>query len=128
MLLRKVSEADFDGKITPIVSMTFWDKPKLPKTVAEFKEMPILRVERGRQFTSLELHEYRTEILFSSKRQVEQLQLQYIGNFANVDMPKDEVVFTKPGEIHMALPKDFDYECCLIYRKDRFYRTGEWLE
>ena len=129
MLLRKVSEVEvYNGQVHPIVSMTLWDKPTLPKTATEFQNSPFLRLSSGKQFTSLDQFEYRTEILFATKRQVEQLELQFVGNFGDIEMPKDEIVFTMPGVIHKTLPKNFDDECCLAYRTNRFYRTGEWLE
>lgn len=129
MLLRKVSEVEiYNGQIHPIVSFTLWDNQDLPRTSEDFEKVPFLRLDHGRMNCGSDQYEYRIELLFTTKRQVERLELQFIGNFTGVKMPENEYLLTRPGEILMALPKEFDHECCLAYKKDHFYRTGEWKE
>ena len=116
VLFRKVSENDFDGKIVPIVTLTLWNREPFPPSAEDFSSAPLLKLERGGRMFSREDHfEYRTELLFKNKRQLN--SLVFVGNFTNVPMPDDEIIFTRAGVILLTLPENIEKECCRYWRK-----------
>ena len=121
MLLRKVSEIDFCGRIIPIVTVTLWNQTPFPNDDDAFAEMPMLKVNAGgRCFSPEDRYEYRTEIIIMHKKQLEKLGLLYIGNFKNIPMPVDEIVFEKAGYLSMTLPEKFEKDMC-IHWKNHLY-------
>jgi len=116
MLLRKVDTADWSrGETHPVVTFTYWDRPELPKTAEEFQTVMPLRVACGRHGYPINLYEYRIDILFKRSKQLDDLELCYLGNFPDVPAPADEVIVKQSGSILMANPVDFDNECSLYY-------------
>lgn len=121
-LIRKVDESKFgDGRILPVVTVSIWDSVPFPKDSHEFQLVPFLRMESGRLGAPEGKYEYRAELLIKNEQQLSDMQLQYIGNFLDVPMPEDEVIFTLPGEIMMMLPDMLDDDCCLFWKMDRYY-------
>lgn len=115
ILLRKVDELESNGCLTPVVTMTKWGNLPLPSNSTEFRKMPMLRINYKQSVNSLPIFEYRVEIAFTQKKQLEMLHLQYIGNFTDVPMPEHEHYDKRPGHVPMILPKDFprdvQYHC-----------------
>ncbi len=121
-LIRKVDEVRFgDGRILPVVTMSMWNSMPFPKDSQEFQHSPFLRMESGRLGAPEGKYEYRAELLIKNEEQLSDMQLQFIGNYPDVPMPDDEVVFTRPGEIMMMLPDMLDDDCCLFWKMDRCY-------
>ena len=111
VVLRKVDELEQgDGRLWPVVTVTHWPDANLPLTEADFQKVPLLKLSSGRMFSAKGTYEYRLEIMFTNRKQLEQLDMQYLGNFKNVPMPEDEFYPRVPGEVLMILPKSFDLE------------------
>ena len=127
ILLHKVDDCEFCGKKHPIVTLRFWDQPDFPKNAEEFYSVTPLKLISGRQFTPEYLFEYRAQILFSNKKQVEDLNLQYLGNYSNTELLENEIL-APVSVYYMLLPKEFSKECCVAYRNDWMYSTGELLD
>lgn len=117
IILRKVGALEWgDGTLTPIVTLSLWDALPLPQSNEAFSRTSPLRMSYGRMGTPENMYEYRTEILFSNKRQIDELKLEFLGNFPDFVMPKDETVFHRPGEVMMLSPKRFDADCCNFWK------------
>lgn len=117
VLLRKVDELEFgDGRLLPVVTFTIWEEPILPTTADEFVRQPILRLVSGRLGLPKNLHEYRGEMLVTSKKKLNSLSLIYLGNFVDVPMPVDEVIIRDPGRIMLVSPEQLDADCCMFWR------------
>lgn len=116
-LLRKVDELEEDGRLWPVVTVTHWPDANLPSTEVDFQRVPLLKLSSGRMFSAKGTYEYRLEILFSNRKQVELLDMQYLGNFKNVPLPKDEFYCRVPGKVLMVFPQKIDdklsYFCSL---------------
>ena len=110
ILLRKVDELESNGRITPVVTLTHWKNTPLPSNEAEFQRMPLLRINHGRMGSPQSMYEYRLEIVITQKKQIDNLHLQYLGNFSNVPAPKNEYYFGVPGYVTKMLPKDIDQD------------------
>lgn len=125
ILLRKVDVVtESSGEVHPVVTLSIWDRVTLPETAEEFQIVPLLKLDNGRLGSSKDQYEYRIELLFSNNRQVDNLQLEFLGNFPSIEMPGDEVIFREPGKTLMVSVPNFDTMFCVFFRKDRFYRTG----
>lgn len=110
VLLRKVRESEAEGKIFPLVTLTHWKKAQLPSNDVEFQSVPILRLSNGRLDSPKSTYEYRIQIRFTSQKQVNELKLQYLGNFSNVPMPENEFFDPRPGCALMLQPRSMDEE------------------
>lgn len=121
-LIRKVDDFRFgDGRILPVVTVSIWDGIPFPKDSQEFQRSPFLRMESGRLGAPEGKYEYRAELLIKNEEQLSAMQLQYVGNFPDVPMPDDEVIFTFPGEKMIMLPDMLNDDCCLFWKMDRYY-------
>lgn len=117
VLLRKVDELEFgDGRLLPVVTFTIWDDKSLPASSAEFQRLPFLRLVSGRLGFPKTLHEYRAEILITSRKKLDALSLIYLGNFADIPMPKDEIIIRDAGRVMMVSPEQLDWECCNFWK------------
>ena len=123
-LIRKVSELEsYDGKILPVVSVTFWDESPLPTTAQGFMRVQPQRLAGGRLNTPKGKYEYRTEIIIKNQKELDCTPLLYLGNFQEIAMPNDEHIITEKGCLTMTLLDRLDDELC-IYWKQRSY----WYE
>ena len=113
ILLRVVDMVEFDGGLTPIVTLCHWKKMELPTTANEYQQAPLLKLSSGRLGSPKHTYEYRIRILFTSQQQIQRLNLQYLGNFIDVPMPTNEFFDSRPGCALMLLPRSFNEE--LIY-------------
>lgn len=121
MLLRKVSEIDHCGHIIPIVTLTLWDKKPFPCNEEEFMQKPVLKIRSGgRNFSPRDKYEYRTEIIFTNKRQLMSIPLTYVGKFIKVPMPDDEILFTNSGDVCITLPEMLEESCCVGWKVHLF--------
>ena len=112
-LLRKVDEKywDEEGPVTPVITITLWDDGKLPENTQEFQRLPLMRLENGR-LGSPETHfEYRAVLTAFSARAINKLNLLYLGNFADVPLPRNEVIFDYVGYMLMVSPTSLE-SCC----------------
>ena len=117
ILLRKVDALEFgDGRLLPVVTLSLWGDNQLPYTAQDFRKAPFLRVQSRLfgQCTS-KMYEYRVEIIIQSKRQLDALGLKYLGNFQDIQMPENEIIYRDPGYVMMLLPKQMDRDCCTFW-------------
>ena len=122
VLFRKVSEAEESGGVvTPVVTVSMWDDGPLPRTSEEFMRLPILKLDNGRAHTPKNQFIYRTEMLIDNIRILKQLNLQYLGNFSDVGMPKDEAVIEYVGYMKKLAPNRIDISCCYYWRNHQIY-------
>lgn len=96
--------------LTRVVTLTHWKKTALPLDAAEFQSAPILRLCNGRLSSPRSTYEYRIEILFTSQKQIKELDLQYIGNFPNIIIPENEFYDPTPGCVLMMSPQKINEE------------------
>lgn len=126
ILLRKVSEIEFgDGRLLPVVTLSFWENDPLPSNSDEFQQAQILKLDRKKCEMPLNTYEYRAEILFKNRKQLSGIPLEYIGCFQDIPMPEDEYIFTHPGKISMILPENFDQRCCGFWRRHMIWSNSQ---
>lgn len=123
-LFRKVDETEFEnGQIIPIATVSLWDKQPFPSTTEEFQSVPFLKVcNGGRCGSSKSDFEYRVAIIIKTTKQLDSMQLQHVGNFPNVTLPEDEIIFTNAWENTLMLPHMIEMECCQFW-KSHLYCT-----
>lgn len=129
VLLRKVDELEsYDGRLLPVVTLTMWTDGSLPTTSEEFQNKPMLILSKGRLSSPPDKSEYRTELLISSRKKLEQLSLVYLGNFLEVTMPSDEFIIRQPGCIMMTPLNRFAWECCTYLDLNNYYMQHSIIE
>ncbi len=118
VLFRKVSEAEgWDGRVFPVVTVTLWDREPFPRDVEEFSKRPLMILQKGGRNLSPKDHfEYRAAILIDSIKQYRAWPVQYLGNFSDVPLPENEIVFEDLGDMTMVLLEKLDYHLCLRYK------------
>ena len=120
-LIRKISELEsYDGKILPVVSVTFWDESPLPTTSQEFMRVPPSKLAWGRLNTPIGKYEYRTEMLIKNQKQVDSISFLYLGSFQEVIMPQDEHIIPEEGYMLMMGLDRFDEELCMYWKRLSF--------
>lgn len=96
-LIRKLSEIElWDDRVIPIVSISIWDKPDLPQNASEFLESTLIILDARNWPMPPGTYVYRAELEIKTKKQLENLSLQWVGNF-DVPMPKNEYVYPPNG-------------------------------
>ena len=126
VLFRKVSEAEeANGAVKPVVTVSMWDDAPLPSTAAEFQRLPILKLDNGRANTRKDQFIYRTEMLIENEKMLQDLNLQYLGNFYDVVMPKDEAVIEYVGYMKKLAINRIIINCCHYWRNHHIYETME---
>lgn len=122
VLLRKVDEDDFgDGRLLPIVTVSLWDGIPLPHTAEEFQQVPMLKICNGGRCDSPKWkNEYRAEMVIKNDKQLASMQLQFLGNFQNIPMPDDEIIFTKPGYIMFLSIEFFERDICIFWKMHQY--------
>lgn len=121
MLFRKVDEAKvWDGRVLPIVTLSLLETELLPSSSADFLQTPLLKLASKRFGTTADLFEYRAQIMFTQKKQLE--AFVYVGNFTEVPTPCDEIVIQTSGHILMIHPKRLDSSCCAYWKRHLFYQ------
>ena len=123
MLLRKVSELECgDGSSSPIVTISLWSKDTLPRNAEEFMSVPLLKLcNGGRNFSPKYNYEYRTEIVIKSRKQLMSIPLLFVGNFPNIPMPADEIIFTTPGEVLLLILDMIEKELCDYWKMHNIF-------
>ena len=48
--------------------------------------------------------------------------LEYVGNFADANMPEDEVIIEDPGMLYMVPIQCMDMDACIFWRKQPMFR------
>lgn len=124
-LLRVVGFGEDAHRCYPIVTVTFWESEPLPQNEQEFQAGTLLKVNAGgRGGSSEDLFEYRTMILAKSFQQVKNFPLQYLGNFQDVCLPEDEIIFSNPWFCTLSNLSEFDRSCGLIWRMNKYCTQG----
>lgn len=119
MLLRKVAELECAGGMYPVVTVSFHVGEHLPSNSEEFLSIPLLKLqEGGRCFSPRDKFEYRTVIFIKSLRQLHSLSLQYCGNFTDVPLPADEIVFNRFGETMISLADALEEDLCMYWERN----------
>ena len=122
ILMRKVSDVEFgDGRLLPVVTLSLWAEKPFPQNTAEFCSVPLLKLSRGRFGLPDSLHEYRTQIIIRSQKQLRSIPLIYVGNFSDVPAPEDEVIVNYAGSMLMEHPELFDRDFNIRIRLSRQY-------
>lgn len=122
VLFRKVSEVKSgNGCIVPIVTVSMWDDMPLPTSSDEFVRVPFLKLNHWRAHSPAGLFIYRTEMLIDNKRSLDKLNLQFLGNFSDVTMPKDEFVIDYVGYMDKLALNRINISCCYYWRNHQIY-------
>lgn len=116
ILLRKVDESEYKGEVQPVVTLTYWGDKPLPSSQEEFLSVPPLKLSAGRMNSPVGSYEYRCQILFTSKKAVTDLNLQYIGNFPDIKMLADEFIPDEVWTYLLAAPQRLALRCCIALR------------
>lgn len=118
VLFRKVDEIEWeDGHLYAVVTSTLWDHQPLPTNAEEFRRLAILKVVCGRGMMPKNLYEYRHQMVFTSKRDMESLGLIYLGNFQDIPMPDDEVIVRHPAITMMYVTKTLPTYICKYWKR-----------
>ena len=121
LLLRKVDEMEFhDGRIYPVVMLSVCPSNRLPVNTEEYNQYPLLMLENRRSMEP-RYFEFRAELLVGSTRTLNQYDLKYVGNFADGQMPEDEVVMQAWGMTYMLPIQCLDMYACIFWRKQPMF-------
>ena len=124
MLFRKVHELVWsDGKVRPVVTMTLWDRDVLPKSQEEFASVPMLKVRGDITQKCKSGYEFRTQLLFSRKKQT--AVFQFIGNFQDIPMPENEIIIHDSAFTPMVDITMLDKACCVYWSRHQQYMELE---
>lgn len=116
-LIHKVADVElWDGRMVPVVTLSIWPSRPFPQTVQEFEIVPILKLNVGKKGMQPGQVEYRTAMTIKSKKQLDALSLEYVGNF-DVQLPKNEMVYTNVAYMSMTLPEYFSRDICSAWIK-----------
>ncbi len=125
IIIRTVGQQQFTShQVFPIVTLSIWKSHQKPTNEINPSQLPLLRLASGRMFAPANTYEYRALLLLKSQKQVDNLNLHYLGNWGHIVMPNDEVVFSKSGETYMILSETLDSDLCICYRNDMYYTQG----
>lgn len=120
MLLRKVAESECSGGMYPVVTVSFWEGENPPKDRETFLAIPPLKLQiGGRCFSPKDKFEYRTVIFIKNLKQLNSMALQYCGNFADVPMPSDEIIFHLFGETMITLADTLEEDLILYWKRNK---------
>jgi len=114
ILFRKVGEINFDrGHIVPLVTLTLWDENILPRNSEEFESKPVLLLRSTKLLTHIR-KDHVGILQFTSKRQLNKLNLTFIGNYPNIPYPAEQTAYDLGGQYPMILP-DMAAEKCYMF-------------
>ena len=116
VLFRKVGEMSSNGKTEPSVTVTLWDERPLPQNSQEFCQIPFMILDQRKLLIPKGCFEYRTRLIIKNQKQLEKVGLRYLGNFPDVQTPRDEAILTFPGEDLLLLLDYLDRDCCYLYK------------
>lgn len=124
MLFRKIGEVDFgDEQRYPMVTVTAWGVNSLPQNSEEFQQKQILLLNRFKlQNMDGYVDDYRAVIVLENKRQLNKLNLVYLGNFPNVPYPPTRII----GNIRtyaVISPKYIDMDCVNFVLQSNYFMT-----
>jgi len=115
-----------DGRCWPVVSVTIWDKEPLPQNSEEFQSVPMLIVNTGGRCNSpKDKFEYRMLMIIKNRKQLDGLALQYVGNFQDVAMPEEEIIFEHPAFLTMIPIERIDREICIRWKMNLYCTQGK---
>lgn len=118
ILYQKVDEIEiFDGRIVPIITMTYLDTPFSPE---DFLKTPPLRMANGRFGTEPAKFEYRAKLMVGNRRQL--TSLQYLGNHPVKDPPADETLFHDSENMMMVPIRCLEMYGCAFWNVDSHFR------
>jgi hypothetical protein len=127
-LFRMVDAGEDDRGRYPIVTVSFWEQEPFPQNAQEFQAAPLLKVQNGgRGFSRKDHFEYRTMILSKSNRELDSFPFRYVGNFRDVRLPGDEIIFENPWFSILSRLSGFDRDCALIWRMHKYCTQGVLL-
>ena len=122
LLFRCVDLIEYEaGQLHPIVTISLCEEDNVPQNAQEFEKIPLWRMGAGRFGAPKGWYEYRAHIVFRNRKQVENLSLQYLGNFQNIVMPRDEYFLRQAGCLLMIIPKIFDKDCRIYWKMNQHY-------
>lgn len=119
MLLHKVAEAECNGGIYPVVTVSLASGDCIPMTKEAYEAFPLIKLQTGgRCFSPKDKFEYRTVILIKSVRQLHSLSLQYCGRFPDVSLPIDEIIFNRFGEMMITLADNLEEDLVIYWKRN----------
>lgn len=119
MLLRKVAELECSGGIYPVVTVSFCDEENLPYSREAYLSIPLLKIQiGGRCLSPKDKFEYRTVIFIKSFRQLRALPLQHCGNFTDIPLPQDEIIFNRFGETMISLAETLEEDLITYWKRN----------
>lgn len=126
ILYQKIGEIEnYDGRIIPIITMTYLALVKEPFDFEEFRHTPPLRMANGRFGSDPTKFEYRAKLLIGNRRQL--TSLQYIGNYPVKEPPVDEILFQDNTNMMMVPIKCLEMYGCAFWNVDNYFRKIESL-
>ena len=60
-------------------------------------------------------------IFVKNRKQLSSVPLSFIGNFAEVQLPDDEMIFTEPGVILIMVLERLGLDLCLYWKRNKTY-------
>lgn len=124
-LLRLIDTMEFgDGRLLPVVTVSRWDGEELPENLEQFQTAQLLMVNQGGRCGSSRLgFEHRVLFVIKNKQSLDSLKLRYVGNFQEVSLPDEDIVFTNPGYLTMLLPERMNENCCRFWKNHLYCET-----
>lgn len=117
LLFRCVDLIEYEAEqMHPVVTISLCEEHNIPKNAQEFQKFPLWRINERRFGVPKGWYEYRAHIVPRNRKQMERLSLQYLGNFSNIAMPKDEYFLREPGCLTMLLPEIIEERLCLRWK------------
>lgn len=123
ILYQKIDEIEnYDGRIIPIITMTYLTLVKEPFDFEEFRHTPPLRMANGRFGSDPTKFEYRAKLLIGNRRQL--TSLQYVGNYPVKEPPVDEIVFQDNTNMMIVPIKCLEMYGCAFWKLNFYYTFG----
>lgn len=119
VLLRKADEIvgypHKGARTVPLVYVMLWKGKGLPSTAKDIM---------GAEYIRLYKHRYRFIFDITSEKQIRDLNLAYIGNFAELDIPEDERYGVNPVVLDVLRPKELDAHVSDLYQRGFHFTPG----
>lgn len=121
-ILRMVGVSEWEGRMLPIVTVSLWQKSKLPETEDEICSLPLMRIKKcGFPGTFTGRFQYCVLIFMSRERQMLDQGLRYLGNFRSVESPDDAAFTDDSLSISWVFPKQFSAEIANLWDAQKYY-------
>lgn len=124
MLLRKIAESECAGAVYPVVTVSICEEEQIPKDKEAFCAIPLLKLQTGgRCFSPKDKFEYRTVIYTKSSKRLRMLPLRYCGNFPDLPLPDDEIIFNSFGETMITIADTLEDDLICYWKRHNSIET-----